>query len=263
MTPTAEQLSAFVLPATRIVAVDGGVRAPVPEGLRALGRLQWLEGDEDAGMWDLMVEASGGTALLIPNEGPPVAMSCLPDDGLLVTASGQGATRWRVFGVALPWPERTPLTLEHAPSRVWAQHLEPTDAASVLAVHAAALEGLDEPLRPGSLAAWRAALEPREARRDDVTAGLVLALHPTRFLGVLPMSAAVGLVLMVESAGILPAVDGRGLDTMLAHGGVLLAAVVLLAALTVGVGVAREARVRVVMAGWGALPRLHGGGAGR
>jgi hypothetical protein len=259
MTPSADQLSAFVLPSTRIVAAGADVRSPVPDGMRALGRLQWLEGDQDAGLWDLMVDASGGTVLMVPDEGPPVAMSCLPDDGLLVTASGHGATRWRVFGVALPWPERRPLTLEHAASRVWARHLEETDARAVLAVHAQALEGLEAPLRPRGLEGWRAALEPREARRDDVTAGLVLALHPTRFLGVLPLSAAVGLVLMVESAGVLPALDGRGTETMLAHAGVLLAAVLVLAAMTVGVGVAREGRVRSVMRSWGPLPRLHGG----
>lgn len=258
MTPTAEQLSAFVLPATRIVSAGAAVLRPVPEGMRALGRLQWLEGGEDAGAWDLMVDRAGGTVLMLPDEGPPVAMSCLPDDGLLVTASGQGATRWRVFGVALPWPERQPLTLEHAPSRVWARHLEATDADAVLAVHTAALAGLDAPLQPRGLEGWRQALEPREARRDDVTAGLVSALHPTRFLGVLPVSAAVGLVLMVESAGLLPSLDGRGGQTLVGHVGVILAGALVLAVSTVLVGMLREHRVRRVMAGWGALPRLHG-----
>jgi len=258
MTPSASQLRAFVLPPTRIVGAGTEVRGPIPEGMAALGRLQWLEGDEDAGLWDLMVDAAGGTVLLVPDEGPPVAMSCLPDDGLLVTASGQGATRWRVFGVAIPWPERKPLTLEHAPSRVWARHLEAIDPESVLSVHAQALVGLDEPLAPLGLEGWRAALELREARRDDVTAGLVLALHPTRFLGVLPMSAAVGLVLMVESAGVLPALDGRGTETMLAHAALLAGAVLALAAMTVVVGVAREGRVRSIMRSWGPLPRLHG-----
>lgn len=258
MTPTADQLAAFVLPATRIVRVGTEVRHAVPAGLRAVGRLQWREGDADAGTWDLMVDAAGGTVLMLPDEGPPVAMSCLPDDGLLVTAAGQGATRWRVLGVALPWPARRPLTLEHPPSRVWARHLETTDPSAILALHYDALAGLEAPLRPADLDAWCAALEPREARRDDVTAGLVSALHPTRFLGVLPTSVAVGVVLMVESAGGLPVLDGRGGDTLLAHAGVVAGGALVLAVSTVIVGMLREHRVRRVMAGWGALPRLHG-----